>query len=679
MSYFQFVHSSLFYAQHNNVRRGDLMNSKMRSFISYLVRLALLALSTVSILGCSSKKDKRTIGEKELPKIEIPASEQMASDELEEVVSPESEPELENVLAAEATEIPKEKEASAPTWRLRLPLEIVDYTSLLGMTQPDLLVDIRELEARYREHVYLKNPTYSPEPTCTDLFNVVDQQKFKSVDQFLSHLSRLPRYQPYFENYMFAFKSRSLQQPTSHRQPRAFLYGRSGRMVMTYLGGLDKNGRDAVEVMCFNEHSKTFRFVELDFQRQLPNFNKTKGSDAICLTCHGVKDPRPNFDPYHVWPGFYGSLARDGCSTVDKDSLEYKYVVDFLSGPREQGRYKHLLPEIKSEDLPPGCPSDDNPYEYTVRNAVHAAPTEDYLDKATLTNRLRVQRLLSESPHFKDFQYVLAALSIGCSDAYSSDILGYFPPMMREFVFPYYKMNDFVQKVIESEYQQRRGNFLEFNADSRNESRRTFTRLITPLTDDVSVTTSFFYLAELMGVDYRNWGMGVEVGMFDFSSGNNNQSMEIYSIIGGTLSWETAALSCRSLREKSQKALSQYLPPEKPSFSMRTSSALKKVVDGANFDFLVTDQQAILSEFKKCMDCHDGNARYFGFYDKESIKKELNSDPLLLGEIEKRILGLTDKAIMPKKRFLSDEMRVKMVLYLRHLFSDHSEKGEEGE
>src|SRR6185295_7667372 len=59
-----------------------------------------------------------------------------------------------------------------------------------------------------------------------------------------------------------------------------------------------------------------------------------------CATCHG-KDPRPIFDGYGLWPGFYGSRA----DTLSLNPEERENYVEFLAAQRNAPRAPYRLLE----------------------------------------------------------------------------------------------------------------------------------------------------------------------------------------------------------------------------------------------------------------------------------------------------------------------------------------------
>ncbi len=154
------------------------------------------------------------------------------------------------------------------------------------------------------------------------LENLLEENQFQSPLEFLQFWkSTKPEY---FENYVLAYRSRSLQQADFLR-PRALIFNENADMIMAFNGHEQHEGYDAVEMVRFNHDNKAFEFYELNFndnQAQLSGPNPQK-----CMVCHQATsrsnlDPRPNWEPYNMWPGFYGSIDDD--TDLRRDSGHFR-------------------------------------------------------------------------------------------------------------------------------------------------------------------------------------------------------------------------------------------------------------------------------------------------------------------------------------------------------------------
>jgi hypothetical protein len=107
---------------------------------------------------------------------------------------------------------------------------------------------------------------------------------------------------------VYAYKSRSAQ-GASFQNPRVILRNgptnkrAAAEFIVTFNGDPTHRGYNSLEVMQYNRSNHEFELYELKFplSNVSPQMNPPK-----CLACHG-QDPRPNWDSYPIWPGFYGS------------------------------------------------------------------------------------------------------------------------------------------------------------------------------------------------------------------------------------------------------------------------------------------------------------------------------------------------------------------------------------
>lgn len=143
------------------------------------------------------------------------------------------------------------------------------------------------------------------------LQKLVEQNNFASPEAFLATWKNdKPEY---FSNYVLGYRSRSLQK-SSPSHPRAIMFNKNADLVVSFNGNAEHKGFSNIELMRFNHNTKAFEFYEMSFAKnkaQLSEPNPKK-----CLACHQsvtrtTTDPRPNWEPYNNWPGFYGSLDDD--------------------------------------------------------------------------------------------------------------------------------------------------------------------------------------------------------------------------------------------------------------------------------------------------------------------------------------------------------------------------------
>ena len=212
--------------------------------------------------------------------------------------------------------------------------------------------------------------------TCDDFFALLKRYRPKTVSETL-RLVRAKN-EKYLGEHVLAFASRSLQD-SNFDFPRVLVYGGDAKMIMTFNGRPDQLGYERIELMCFNDKSKTFEFRDVAFPADALNrdvladikpaqlkqpyvISPVGGVEGrACVQCH-QQPARPNWDPYQSWPGFYGG-ADDSTTAPERRSSapenefyskwEDAHLQKFLNGERKRGRYQFLPPnsEIRNANL----------------------------------------------------------------------------------------------------------------------------------------------------------------------------------------------------------------------------------------------------------------------------------------------------------------------------------------
>lgn len=164
----------------------------------------------------------------------------------------------------------------------------------------------------------------------TVLQSLVQTQNFENPESFLQDWKKAKP--EYFSNYVLGYRSRSLQQ-SSFLHPRAILFNKNADLIISFNGHEKHKGFNNLELVHFNHDTKTFEFHEMSFER-----GKAKLSEANpkkCLACHqsvvrADVNPRPNWEPYNTWPGFYGSLDDKNTLFLNSAKRELDPVADAL-------------------------------------------------------------------------------------------------------------------------------------------------------------------------------------------------------------------------------------------------------------------------------------------------------------------------------------------------------------
>lgn len=182
----------------------------------------------------------------------------------------------------------------------------------------------------------------------------------KSIPSVLSDLHQY--YPELFSNYILMYKSRSLQK-SSFLYPRVLLNSKDSKTIISFNGNPKDHGYNNLEVVEFDEKEDRFKFREISFfdgKAKVSEVNPKK-----CLRCHQSSsrknvDPRPNWEPYNMWPGAYDSTGhgsdfiRKGSDKFDphlynlfsQENEMYQKFLDTVASNHD--RYKYLVPIAKN-------------------------------------------------------------------------------------------------------------------------------------------------------------------------------------------------------------------------------------------------------------------------------------------------------------------------------------------
>jgi hypothetical protein len=201
-------------------------------------------------------------------------------------------------------------------------------------------------------------------------------------------------------NFTLVYDSRSpFRDSISPDYPRVILFTKDGRFVLTFTGDKQKPGANLLESISFDPESARFTLRAY----LLPAAERTgwrpSAEAANCASCHGA-DPRPIFDSYPLWPGFYGSQQ----DTFPRDRLgakEYRDYRTFLAGPAKSGVYRGLIFPAGSAVSPYIDPRHFNPDTVEVpAEPLRFLPNTRLGMALTELNRQRIYRKLTEGNGF---------------------------------------------------------------------------------------------------------------------------------------------------------------------------------------------------------------------------------------------------------------------------------------
>ena len=174
----------------------------------------------------------------------------------------------------------------------------------------------------------------------SDLKSIVDANKAYTVDQLLPLLPQQMRANP-----LLVYDSRALRlDRVNMKTPRIILFNEDASLIMAITkhpgDALIAAGEDSLEVIQLNEQTKKFEMLDLVFNGQESPFDRAlEKNPKLCLTCHGA-NPRPVFNDYNAWPGFYGSFSTRGYAV--KGTPEFSGLEMLLANVSNMPRYKDL-------------------------------------------------------------------------------------------------------------------------------------------------------------------------------------------------------------------------------------------------------------------------------------------------------------------------------------------------
>ena len=255
-----------------------------------------------------------------------------------------------------------------------------------------------------------KNPA-APVLTLNGIEDFIRTNDIRSVEQFLSYLPS-----SYLDHYALMFQSRSLQS-ASFANPRALIFGNSGKLIISFNGSPDQTGYYAIEAIEFSDLSKSFQMEEIAFpepdNQSSSHAQFSKRNPDKCIKCHAT-NPHPIWDTPPLWPGAYGERYHEKLSKAESEGL-YSYLQQQPNHPR----YRFLTNTHPYTDESTFYPNRHNVYNGVESEAPNAQLTK-------LLTKLNVEKIIHQvslQPQFSQYQYaLLASVSPTCQA-----VINYFP------------------------------------------------------------------------------------------------------------------------------------------------------------------------------------------------------------------------------------------------------------
>lgn len=476
--------------------------------------------------------------------------------------------------------------------------------------------------------------------------SLVELIESKNVTSVEAALKELKNEKPeLFDTFILMYRSKSLQKG-SFLAPRALLFEGSGRLVVSFNGDpKDYTGYNKLEVMQFRDDTKKFEFREIAFRDgQPPQFSQA--NPAKCMQCHQSPDrknidPRPNWEPYNVWPGAYGSdFGRvNPMSPNDIRELESQDQQHIEDQAQEQVMIKKFFQEVKP----------DHPrYKFLGQEklSLDSAQRSDYNSFAALTknftdilgrlNFRRVIRIL-KTEWSAQWEYLGPTVAgIGkCRKLFidKENVEWHLARVPEEYIAepPSGELVKINTELARLRYQLSQDANLSRDAIEAAVALRKENLEKEKVYSEFRTSQALWVLFEPLGISIRDWSMDFQTQgrlaafeRFGIPSDPKAALKEALEIVAP----ELHALSCEELEARSLDGMRRYKQSQ------------------LFFDTLAQRQQLEMNReplISRCISCHtelSGAAPYIAFDNEAKLREQLNSfynGRTLLEEIRYRL------------------------------------------
>jgi hypothetical protein len=239
----------------------------------------------------------------------------------------------------------------------------------------------------------------SPITSASEILSWVKgpEPEVKTVEELLQ---RLPEaYRTYF---VLQYDSHS-NHSSNATHPRVIFFGPDAKLLLALSGLPSDSFYDTAEMIEYEPATASYAFYSIHFKTQEPAQVEVNPTD--CLRCHGA-DPKPNWEPYSLWPGAFGSLH----DRILPGTREHHSFEEFLKGYQDSPRYR-FLPRpfhVEIQDSP------GNKKYYLWNGGVGPGSSLSIL--LGFLNRDRIAKKLVASDRHSRYRPALTAALIGCKE-----------------------------------------------------------------------------------------------------------------------------------------------------------------------------------------------------------------------------------------------------------------------
>ena len=451
--------------------------------------------------------------------------------------------------------------------------------------------------------------------------------------------------------YTIAFNSRSLH-GTSMTQPRVILFGDDAKFVITFNGSAEQKAYEFFEIMEWVDAKKEFQFFEVNFPTSglvSETWHVSEPNPPKCLKCH-TTNPRPIWDSFPLWPGFYGEAYLQPLGVTEREGLE-----GFLRIQPTHPRYKYLLRTDVFKNADTFYPSTKARYDSGEKD-----PPNSVL--GSLLSGLNLQKIVKEisnDKRFMPFQYaLLGAVSHECTDFLELFPNQFHKNLAQEFEKFSARLNEISRK--QDEYKcQRKLPYDEgkYNGEKFRLPKNTFYRAL-------------FILEKLMGMDITGYTLALEKNTYDFDDGHIPLGAVERNLISFVkLNDEKIEALFSSMHASTEKKYCNYLQKT----SRNKIEEFQKI---SGSDLFATEENSTLirnksdhpAQLNLCISCHEsGVGPKILFSRSDDLKSQLAEKKYargtLLDEIKFRLSPAAGASRMPLGLNISNEEASSLIKY----------------
>lgn len=243
-----------------------------------------------------------------------------------------------------------------------------------------------------------RRPSDGPS-SLDELQKFIKDRKIKDISSLLSQLPN-----DFKKGYVLMYDSKSLQSATDN-YPRVIMFGGTGNLIIAFNGDPSQRGYHELEAIEFDWSSLKYKFQEFNFDPEVsPNVPVPSSiNPQKCTTCHlksgrTSEDMRPNFNPYFLWPGAYGSnndnfLNRDGMNKHTRDTeKEETALYQFVNKDHSGTRYMYLPSFSLTKNI----------------------PNKSFTKLVYFQNSFRIANNIRNSPQYEQYKFLIQMILKQC-------------------------------------------------------------------------------------------------------------------------------------------------------------------------------------------------------------------------------------------------------------------------